>query len=151
MRLDSLDATRTERVNLFLHYALEGARKGEREVFPVAPGRKAPPIYSGWNSPDPAHPNRATRNPRTIRGWWRDHPGANIATCLRENEFAIELEHGHDEEAWWLFWRDAPGGLPRTLRHRTASDRPRIYLRFPPGQAPLPRSTRPPFPLNRKT
>lgn len=40
-------------------------------VFPISPGQKAPPLFTGWIE-------KATRDPEQIKAWWERNPTANI-------------------------------------------------------------------------
>jgi putative DNA primase/helicase len=55
----------------FAKAALGYARNLDWPVFPIAPGRKAPPLVASW-------PQRATADPKIVDGWWAIWPDANV-------------------------------------------------------------------------
>lgn len=79
--------------NPSLQTALKYAEKG-LSVLPLAPGEKVP--FAGTNGP-----HDATTDPEIIRGWFRDHPDANlgIATGEKSGIFVLDIDGEAGEQS----------------------------------------------------
>jgi hypothetical protein len=94
-----------------LEHALAHAARGFK-VFPITPGKKSPPLLTGW-------PQRATSDPDTIRQYWAPYPDANIGIhCEGMIVIDVDVKKGGDESLQKL---EVLYGLPDTLVARTPS------------------------------
>src|ERR1700749_3969006 len=75
-----------ELLSAALNYATQGWY-----VFPIAPGRKRPPLIEKQYT-------HSTTDPDTIRAWWQDNPKANIGLdCGKSGLVMVDVdtaEHG---------------------------------------------------------
>jgi hypothetical protein len=106
-----------------LEHALAHAARGFK-VFPIAPGKKAPPLLNGW-------PQRASSDPDTVRSYWAAVPDANIGIhCDGMVVIDVDVKKGGDESLQKL---EMIYGLPDTLVARTPSGGHHIFLRHSDG------------------
>ena len=113
--------------NPMLEAALSYAARGWR-VFPVTPGRKAPPLISEWQ-------HKATTDSATIRGWWDQWPTANVAIATGAESGLVVVDV--DPRSGGL--ETLPGlNLPPTVTAHT----PSVYKRQQRGLALLLRAPR---------
>jgi hypothetical protein len=119
--------------------ALYYAEKFQWSIFPVTPGKKAPPI-KGWQT-------KSTNNPKIIDKFWSKHPTYNIGLdCGKSDMFVVdcdlkvvivkqpdgsEIERTIDGLAGLKALEEKYGPLPTALRARTPRGGMHIYLRNP--------------------
>ena len=83
-------------------------------VFPLMPRTKIPLgalVPHGFKD--------ATRDPETIRNWWREYRAANIGVATGSGFFVLDLD-GPDAEAWFLNSCGLHGEAPDTLTVKTS-------------------------------
>lgn len=92
-------------------------------VFPCQPRDKRPAVANGVKA--------ATREPQTIREWWRQMPDANIAfaTGKPSGIFVVDVD-GIDAEAELRRLEAEHGALPATVEVITPRGR-HVYFRMP--------------------
>ena len=104
-----------------LEHALALTKRGFK-VFPIAPGKKAPPLLNDW-------PNKATSDPETIAQYWTPLPDANIGLhCNGMVVIDVDVAKGGDESLQLL---EIKYGLPSTLVARTPTGGRHIFFRHP--------------------
>ncbi len=114
-----------------LEAALEYAAAGFR-VFPIKPKDKTPLLGGNWK-------NLATSDERIIRGWWKEHPDANIAIACghmtKGSKFITVVDmdnkpeknvNGFQSLYEWQRLNNAP--LPKTLSARSGSGGMHYYF-----------------------
>jgi hypothetical protein len=103
-------ANSTSRSRL-LEAALAYAENLAWRLFPLAPGRNAPPLITSW-------PERATADPEIISGWWATWPDANIGLSTT-NLLALDVDPRHDGSASLASLLEEYGRLSPTVVQRT--------------------------------
>jgi RecA-family ATPase len=104
-----------------LYHALWLAAQGYR-VFPTIPNGKTPVLGGNWKM-------LATRSEETIRGWWTQHPDANIAR-LAEGEFVADIDTKKDGDTTFLEF-ELFDELPATRTVRTPTGGLHVCYRLP--------------------
>lgn len=109
--------------NELLNAALEYAAAGLR-VFPIKPKGKKPLLGGNWKE-------LATSDESIIRGWWKEHPNANIAVACghmtKGGKFitVVDMDDKPDKGVNGfreLFeWQKENGTLPKTLAAKSGS------------------------------
>ena len=108
-----------------LDHALALAAQGFK-VFPIAPGKKAPPLLNGW-------PQKATDDPEEIRQFWLVVPDANVGIHC-EGLLVIDVDYakgGDDSLAFLRMTEDTPD----TLVAATPTGGSHHFYRLPEGHA----------------
>ncbi|MCA8950171.1 MAG: bifunctional DNA primase/polymerase [Planctomycetes bacterium] len=79
---------------------LEAARLAAAgyRVFPIAAGRKEPPI-TGWRI-------KASNDPATVVSWWAEWPDANIGYAIDEARIVIDIDEQVGLESWERLLQD---------------------------------------------
>lgn len=117
--------------NPFLSAALAYARRGWA-VFPCKVRGKAPATKNGLKD--------ATNDPAVIRGWWREHPRANVAvvTGAAAGLFVLDVDvdpvKGEDGGASLAELERAHGSLPATAEQLTPRGGRHLLFRHPGGK-----------------
>jgi hypothetical protein len=118
-------------------WAVHYAQKMQWSIFPIEPGKKAPPI-KGWQK-------KSTNDPKIIDKFWTKHPTFNIGLdCGKSEIFVIDCDlktviikqpDGSEVERTinglesLKMLEDKYGALPTSLRARTPRGGVHIYLR----------------------
>jgi bifunctional DNA primase/polymerase-like protein/AAA domain-containing protein len=76
----------------------------------------------------------ATTDPEVIRGWWADHPSANIGLPTGAGSGLVVVDIDRHEGLTELTARF--GELPETREHQTGSGRAQLIFRHPGGTVP---------------
>lgn len=107
-----------------LDWALRYAALGWR----VIPVRGKRPFLDGW-------PEKASTDPETIRGWWRDYPDSNIgiATGPGTGHFALDVDGDEGRETLRALEAEH-GRLPDGPRSRTGGGGEHRLLLVPTGR-----------------
>jgi hypothetical protein len=105
------------------------------QVFPVASGKKAPPLVANW-------PERATADPAIVAQWWGEDSvfgvDANIGVhCKGLLVVDVDVKAGGNESLTAL---DAIHGIPETRVARTPTGGRHVYYRLPQGHPGVPNS-----------
>jgi len=118
-----------EHTNGFLDAALDYAARGWA-VFPLKPGGKTPLTPHGFKD--------ATADPERIRGWWAEHPAANVGLRTGTASGVVVLDvdrHGKgDGEASLQELQKEFGRLPPTCEVRTPNDGRHFYFAHSNGE-----------------
>lgn len=113
-----------------LESALEYAQMLGFAVFPVAADCRVPMVEHGVHE--------ASSDPAVIRGWWRQHPSANIAVAAGVPSGVlivdIDAKDGKDGFASLQRMVEKYGPLPVTPRSSTPSGGAHLYFRYPAGR-----------------
>lgn len=117
--------------NPFLSAALAYARRGW-PVFPCKARGKAPATKNGLKD--------ATTDAEVIRGWWREHPRANVAvvTGAVAGLFVLDIDvdpaKSEDGNASLAELERVHGPLPATVEQRTPRGGRHLLFRHPGGK-----------------
>lgn len=102
-----------------LEHALALAARGFR-VFPIAPGKKAPPLLAGW-------PDRATSDPAVVKDYWVAVPDANIGIhCEGMIVVDVDVKNGGYDSLNLL---EIQHGFPSTLVTQTPTGGQHIFYK----------------------
>lgn len=89
-------------------------------IFPIAAGKKAPPVWKNW--PERAAPDAS---------WWEISPQDNIGIhCAGLVVIDVDPKKGGDESLQYL---DITEGVPQTLTTRTPTGGRHLFFRLPAG------------------
>lgn len=113
----------------FLPHAMAYAEQGF-QILPITSNGKIP-LLKQW-------PERATRDPEIIQGFWATWSEANlgIATGAGSGCFVLDVDvkNGQSGRESLAALEAEHGPLPETLRARTPSGGGHLYFRCPPGE-----------------
>lgn len=116
-------------MNTMLDHALARAADGFH-VFPLRANSKLPAIKD--------YPNKATRDPEIIKGWWAKYPNANIGistTRYGDDEALVavdvDMKNGHDGLATILGLEMEGMDLPATYTQHTPTGGQHLVYRSP--------------------
>lgn len=99
------------------------------KVFPIAAGRKAPPLLNGW-------PDRATSDPIELNLYWEAVPAANVGIhCAGLLVIDVDTKKGGENSLARLALTDE---IPGTLTTLTPSGGRHLFYRLPEGHGGVP-------------